>query len=346
MIKVNKEIIFSYNKRPIIIAEISGNHSGSKSKFLKLITSACLNGADLIKIQTYEAKDITLNKKNNKFKINKVIWKNKYLWDLYKKACTPFEWHYEAFKIAKKFKKILFSSPFSIRGVDFLESFNVLIYKIASFEITDHKLIDYIASKKKPIIISTGMASIEEINRAIKIINKYHNKIIIMHCVSNYPTKLEDTELLKINRLKKKFKKNLIGLSDHTNDIYSSIASIPLGVVAIEKHFKIDKIKTLDSNFSILPEQLKALKENSTMIHKSLRIQKKRNKYININLRRSIFAIQNINKNEKLTKKNIDTFRPNIGIPSENYFNVIGKKTKNRIKKFDAIYFKDLIFKL
>lgn len=343
MIKVNKEIIFSHNKKPIIIAEISGNHGGSKSKFLKLITSACLNGADLIKIQTYEAEDITLNKKNNKFKISKGIWQNKYLWDLYKKACTPFEWHYEAFKIAKKFKKILFSSPFSIRGVDFLESFNVLIYKISSFEITDHKLIDYIASKKKPIIISTGMASIEEINRAIKIINKYHNKIIIMHCVSNYPTKLEDTELSKINKLKKKFKKNLIGLSDHTSDIYSSIASIPLGVVAIEKHYKIDEIKTLDSNFSILPEQLKALKESSTKIHKSLRIQKKGNKYININLRRSIFAIQNINKDEKLTKKNIDTFRPNIGIPSENYFNVIGKKTKNRIKKFDAIYFKDLI---
>jgi Sialic acid synthase len=164
-----------------------------------------------LKIQTYEPKDITFYKKNRNFKIKKGIWKNKYLWDLYKRACTPFKWHYEAFKIAKKFKKILFSSPFSIRAVDFLESFNVPIYKIASFEITDHKLIDYIASKKKPIIISTGMASIKEISQALKIIKKYHNKIIIMHCVSNYPTKLEDTELSNIISLKKIFKKNLIG---------------------------------------------------------------------------------------------------------------------------------------
>jgi len=343
MIKINKDIIFSYNKRPVVIAEISGNHGGNKNKFLKLIKSAYLNGADLVKIQTYEPKDITLRKKKNSFKIKKGIWKNKYLWDLYEKACTPFEWHDEAFQIAKKFKKILFSSPFSIRAVDFLESFNVPIYKIASFEITDHKLIKYIASKKKPIIISTGMASIKEINKAIQTINKYHNKIIIMHCVSNYPTKLEDTELSNISSLKKIFKNNLVGLSDHTDDIYSSLASVPLNVVAIEKHFKINRKKTLDSNFSILPEQLKSLKQNVILIHKSLNKKNKNNQKININLRRSIFATQNINKNEKLTKKNIDTFRPNIGISSEYFFKIIGKKTRKKIKKFDSIYFKDLI---
>ena len=144
---------FSYKKPPLIIAEISGNHNGNKSRFLKLIEKACKSGADLIKIQTYEPEDITLSKRKKFLKIKKGIWKGKYFFDLYKKACTPYRWHHSAFKIAKKYKKIIFSSPFSIKAVDFLEEFNVPVYKIASFEITDYNLINYIASKKKPIII-------------------------------------------------------------------------------------------------------------------------------------------------------------------------------------------------
>ena len=189
----NYKLGFSYKKPPLIIAEISGNHNGSKLRFLKLVKKACESKADLIKIQTYEPNDITLSSKSSSYKIKKGIWKGKYYFDLYKKACTPYSWHEEAFKIAKKNKKIIFSSPFSIRAVDFLEKLNVPIYKLASFEITDLNLINYIASKNKPIIISTGMASINEIRRAIKIIEKHHNKIIILHCISNYPTKLKDT---------------------------------------------------------------------------------------------------------------------------------------------------------
>ena len=185
--------------------------------------------------------------KNKKFKIKKGIWKDKYLWDLYKQACTPFNWHADAFKIAKKFNKIIFSSPFSLRAVDFLEKFNVPIYKIASFEITDYKLINYVASKNKPIIISTGMASLKEVKNAIRIINKYHNKIIILHCVSGYPTKLKDTNLARIKLLKKKFKKYMIGISDHTDNLTSTIASIPLGIVAIEKHYKFCLLYTSPS---------------------------------------------------------------------------------------------------
>ena len=198
--KITKNnLIFSYKKPPLIVAEISGNHNGSKSRFLRLIEKACKSGADLIKIQTYEPDDITLNSKDNHFKIKDGIWKGKNLFSLYKKACTPYQWHYSAFKIAKKYKKIIFSSPFSVKAVDFLEKLNVPIYKIASFEITDYYLINYIASKKKPIIISTGMATLNEIQNAIKIIEKHHKKIIILHCVSDYPTKVEDTNLYKIN---------------------------------------------------------------------------------------------------------------------------------------------------
>ena len=188
MIEINEKLLFSYKHPPLIIAEISGNHNQNKKKFLKLIDSAFKSGADLVKIQTYEPQDITLNIKNKNFRIKHGIWKNSYLWDLYKKAHTPFKWHKEAFDIAKKNKGIIFSSPFSIRAVDFLEKLNTKLYKIASFEITDLKLINYIASKRKPIILSTGMATINEIKSAIKIINKFHKKIILLHCVSNYPT--------------------------------------------------------------------------------------------------------------------------------------------------------------
>ena len=333
MIKINNKLIFDHNKAPLLIAEISGNHGGNKKKFLRLITSACKNGADLVKIQTYEPKDITLNIKNNNFKIKKGIWKNKYLWDLYKKAHTPYEWHEEANKIAKKYKKILFSSPFSEKAVDFLEKLKMPLYKIASFEITDLKLVNYIASKKKPIIISTGMASLKEVNQAIKEINKYHKKIIILHCVSGYPTDLKDINLKKILILRKRFREYLIGLSDHTNDIYSSVAANSYKPILIEKHFKLDeKDKTTDSSFSITPNKFKKLKiilsELNNKNIKKKNIPEKNSK----KLRRSIFSIKDININEKFSKKNIGTFRPKIGICSSQYFNIIGKKAKKKIK--------------
>lgn len=330
MIEINEKLLFSYKHPPLIIAEISGNHNQNKKKFLKLIDSAFKSGADLVKIQTYEPQDITLNIKNKNFRIKHGIWKNSYLWDLYKKAHTPFKWHKEAFDIAKKNKGIIFSSPFSIRAVDFLEKLNTKLYKIASFEITDLKLINYIASKRKPIILSTGMATINEIKSAIKIINKFHKKIILLHCVSNYPTELKDINLLRINNLKKIFKNYPIGLSDHTNNILSSVAALPLGIVAIEKHFKLgEKDKTPDSKFSITPKKLYELKKTSLEIFKSF----KKNKIGKINkeslaLRRSIFTTKKIKKNEKISSKNIDTFRPKIGLPASDYFKIIGKKAK------------------
>ncbi len=337
-----KNLKFSYKKAPLIVAEISGNHNGNKRRFLKLVHSACKNGADLIKIQSYEVKDITLEKKSKRLKIKKGIWKGKYLNDLYKKACTPFDWHSDAFKIAKKYKKIIFSSPFSVRAVDFLEKLKVPIYKIASFEITDYHLIEYIASKKKPIIISTGMASLNEIKNAIKIIEKYHRKIIILHCVSNYPTNLRDSNLKNITFLKKKFKRYSVGLSDHTNDIYSSIAAIPLGVSLIEKHFNIDDKKTEDSSFSIKPEMLKKLKESSVDIFKSININSKiKLSKKNIKFRRSLFAKKRIKKNEKFSKENIISLRPKIGVCSSNYFKILGKISKKNINKDSPIFSND-----
>jgi len=334
---MSKKILSFNYKKPFLIAEISGNHNQSKKRFLKLIDVAFKNGADLVKIQTYEPEDITLNIKNKAFKISKGLWKNKYLWDLYKKAHTPFKWHKSAFEIAKRHKKILFSSPFSKRGVDLLEKFKVKLYKIASFEITDLKLINYIASKKKPIIISTGMSTEKEIQRAIKEIKKFHNKIIILHCVSNYPTNLKDVNLSRINKLKKKFKNFKIGISDHTDDIFSSIASYGFGVVIIEKHFNLDKKKTTDSSFSINTKQLKKLSD----ILKDLSISSNVKNQVNgnmIKLRRSIYASKDIKKNETFNSKNIDTYRPKLGLCASKYFNIIGKKSKKNIKKGSPIF--------
>ncbi len=342
--KITNNLSFNFNERPKIIAEVSGNHEGSKKKFLKLIKSAFENGADIVKIQTYEPKDITLKNNNNEFYVKKGIWKNKHLWDLYSDACTPFSWHKDAFRLAKNLNKIIFSSPFSLRGVDLLEKLNVKIYKIASFEITDLKLIRYIASKKKPIIISTGMATKNEINRAIKEIRKFHKKIIIMHCVSDYPTKLVNTNLKNIKRLRKYYKNNLIGLSDHTKDITSSLVSIPLGVVAIEKHFKLNSnSKSHDSSFSITPSQLKNLRDISEQVFLSVNSKFKKTDLTNKKLRRSIFSTKKISKGELLTSQNIDTFRPKIGIDASKYFDTLGKTAKKFIKANSPIKANDII---
>lgn len=340
---ISKKFKFT-EKKPLLIAEISANHCGNKKKFLSLISSAIDSGADLVKIQTYEPQDITINEKKDYLKIKKGLWKNKYLWDLYKEAQTPFSWHREAFNIAKKRKKIIFSSPFSIRAVDFLEELNTPIYKISSFEITDLKLINYIASKMKPIIISTGMSSLSEIKRAIKMINKFHNKVIIMHCVSKYPTKLKDSCLGNILSLKKTFKKNLIGISDHTQGIYSSIASLPLGVVAIEKHFRLDEIKkSADYDFSLTPQIFKDLRKTVDDISQSLRKKDNNNlNNYNVKFRRSIFASKDIKKGEIINDMNITILRPNIGISAENYFNILEKKTLRKIKKNSPIFKEDL----
>lgn len=345
-IKINNKLTFSNHNYPLIVAEISANHCGNKNKFLNLIKLAHKNGADLIKIQTYEANDIVLNLKTNVYKINKGIWKNKSMWDLYNEAQTPYKWHKSAFKLANKIGATLFSTPFSIKAVKFLEKQKVRLYKIASLENTDFKLIDTIARTNKPIIISTGASTIKEIKHALKIINNYHNKVIILHCVSEYPTLPKHANLARINLLKNEFKKNLIGLSDHTDSIDTSLASIPFGVVTIEKHFKdTKKNKSVDSKFSITPRELKLLKEKSLIFYNSTKIQNKGKiqKDISSNKnKRSLYALKDIKKNERINDKNIISLRPKIGIGSEFYFKILGKKVIRNISKNNPIFLKDL----
>tara|TARA_X000000950_G_C13889520_1_gene650271 strand:+ start:1082 stop:2122 length:1041 start_codon:yes stop_codon:yes gene_type:complete len=325
------------NNSPILIAEISGNHCGKKSLFLKHIISAAKSGADLIKIQTYEPQDITINSRSKKFFINSGTWKGMRLWDIYKKAHTPFEWHKDAFALSKKMGVELFSSPFSIRAVDLLEKFNVKLYKIASFEITDLKLIDYVASKRKPIIISTGMATNKEIVEAISTIKKYHNKIILLYCVSGYPAKEKDVNLINLKNLKKKYGQYIVGLSDHTEEIQTSLTAVALGAEIIEKHYIISKkLNSLDKKFSINPLQMRELKEKTQSIYDSMgKIQNgpKKVEKNSLKIRRSLFAIKDIKKGEKFSKFNVGTFRPIVGLPANFYFKILGKISKKNIKK-------------
>ena len=248
-IKINKNLSFSDNGPPLVIAEVSANHGGSKKKFLQHIVEAKKNGADLVKIQTYEPQDMVINKD---YKIKRGLWKNKNLYKLYSKAQTPFDWHKDAFKIAKKNKIELFSTPFSIRAFKFLNKFKPNLYKIASFEITDLRLINEIAKTKKPIILSTGLANKNEIIDAIKIIKKYHSKIVILHCISGYPTPIEEMNIQNISYLKKLTKINFTGLSDHSIGTEAAELSCFLNCCAIEKHFILNKkINSPDSKFSI-----------------------------------------------------------------------------------------------
>ena len=341
-IKINKNIYFDYKKRPIVIAEISGNHAGSKKRFLELILAASKNGADLVKIQTYEPDDITL--KNSTFKIKHGIWKGKKLWDLYKKACTPYEWHHEAFRLAKKYKINLFSTPFSIKALNFLEKKGVSLYKVSSFEITDLNLINEIAKTKKPIILSTGLSTIKEIKESLAVINKYHNKVIILHCVSEYPTKLINSNINRIKELKKIFKKNMIGLSDHTDGVLSSLCATTLGIVAIEKHMKLKKKdKSEDSKFSILPKEINKIRNLSEEIFKSS-FQKNKIKINKENLyfRRSIYANKDLDKNKKINRDDLKTLRPKIGISASFFNQLINKKLKKNMNKNEPIFWKDI----
>lgn len=343
MIKINKNLIFSKNKRPVIIAEISANHCGSKKLFLNLIKQAHKSGADAVKIQTYEPQDITLESNDNNYKIKKGIWKNKFLWRLYQKTQTPFNWHDEAFALAKKLKINLFSTPFSLRSVDLLEKHKVKFYKIASLENNDFMLIEKIAKTRKPIIISTGASNINEIRNSLKLINKYHNKVIILHCVTEYPTSNKNANLNRVKTLQEVFKNNLIGISDHTNDIDTSLAAVPLGVVAIEKHFKFDKKNSLDSKFSINSKKLIKLRKKSEIYFDALgtsKLENKSNEFFQH--KRSLFAKKDIKENELLNSRNVISLRPKIGISASKINIVFKKRSKKKILKNSPIFFKDI----
>tara|TARA_A100001015_G_scaffold306072_1_gene399774 strand:+ start:2475 stop:3512 length:1038 start_codon:yes stop_codon:yes gene_type:complete len=345
---MKREKNFFKKKTPIIIAEMSGNHNGSLKKALNIVREASKAGADAIKLQTYTADTITLNSKSRDFIIHdkKSLWKKERLYNLYKKAHTPWSWHKKIYDLANKLNLVCFSSPFDETAVDFLEKLNTPFYKIASFEITHIPLIKKVALTKKPMIISTGLASKKEIKEAIQTAKKFGcPKIILLKCTSAYPANIADTHILTIRDLKKTFKCE-VGFSDHTLGIGAPLAAISHGAKIIEKHFTISKLdKGVDSAFSMDARELSLLVTEAKRAYLSLgKVNYKlssseKNSKI---FRRSIYAKRNIKKGENFTPQNIKVVRPSYGLSPKYYFKLLGKKSKRKIKKATRILFNDL----
>ena len=329
------------SNEPYIIAELSANHCGSIELAKKTIKSAKENGADAIKIQTYTANSMTLDCDKDDFLIKEGNWKGYKLHDLYSEASTPYEWHKELFEFAKKSKITIFSTPFDEEAVDLLDELNVPAFKIASFEIVDLPLIKYVAKKNKPILLSTGMASKDEINDAIYIAKKYGSgDILLFHCVSDYPASTEDSNIKMIKTFKEKYKIE-VGLSDHTINNTAALAAVSLGAVAIEKHFIYSKkYKGPDSSFSIEPKQLKELKLTTTECWKALGsgdFKRPTSESKNIIFRRSLYFVEDIKSGDVITKKNIRRLRPGYGISPKFLDQIINKKLKKSVERGDRV---------
>lgn len=319
-----------------VIAEISGNHNQSFEKAKELVKKACESGADAVKIQTYTPDTLTIDCKNQWFqvKVNEA-WKGKTLYDLYKTAYTPWEWQERLKKIAESCGKIFFSTAYDETAVDFLEKMKVPAYKVASFEINDLELLKKIAKTKKPVIISRGMASLDELKSAISTLKKNGTKqIAILHCVSSYPAKPEEMNLATISDIRKKFRL-ISGLSDHSLAPSVAAASVALGASIIEKHFTLKRADGgPDASFSLEPEEFKDLVESVRQVEKAVGkvyYGAGKGESENIIFRRSLFVVKDIKKGEKFTRENVRSIRPGYGIAPKFLKKVIGKKAKNDI---------------
>ena len=324
-------------KTPFFIAEISANHNGSLFHAKKLIEIAKKYGADAVKLQTYTPDTLTIKSNKPDFKIRGGLWNGKTLWDLYEKAQTPFEWHKELFDWAKKLKIICFSTPFDETAVDLLESLECPFYKVASFEMNHIPLIKKISQTKKPIIISTGMANLKEIDLAYKTAkNNGAKEIILLYCVSNYPSKISDFNFNNIRILKERYKCK-VGFSDHSTDNKVVAAAVAAGAEVIEKHIALeDQKKGFDLAFSLKGKEIKSyaqvIKETFLMLGKNFFFRNKSENQ-SLKLRRSIYAISNIKKGEKFSKKNIRVIRPGFGIQPIYFEKLLGKKCPIDIKR-------------
>jgi N-acetylneuraminate synthase len=311
---------------PFIVAELSGNHCGSLMHALELIDIAASIGADAVKIQTYTADTITLDSDREEFMIEEGIWAGTKLHDLYSQAYTPWEWHKALFDRAEMHDLVMFSSPFDTSAVDFLEDLGCPAYKIASFELTDLYLIEYVASKGKPIIMSTGLATFEEIAEAVDTVLSSGNcQLALLHCVSGYPTPIEDSNLRTLLDLKKRFKV-VVGLSDHSLTTTTGTVSVALGGSIIEKHLvKSRKSNAIDKDFSLEPNEFKILIQNCKSAFRSLGsvgYDLKKSEVGGRHFRRSLYASQFIAKGEEFTNENVKSVRPAMGL-STKYFNKV-----------------------
>jgi pseudaminic acid synthase len=332
---------FKLNKgKTFIIAELSANHGHDIEIAKETIRAAKRAGADAIKLQTYTADTITLDCNKDDFIIKGTIWEGQKLYDLYKEAFLPWEWHAELFEVAKQEELVCFSSPFDKTAVDFLEKLKVPAYKIASFEITDIPLIEYTASKGKPMIISTGIATDTDIQLAVDTCRKVgNNDIILLKTSSQYPAIIEDANLKMIPDLAQKFNV-LSGLSDHTTGELIPIIATTLGAVVIEKHFILDKkIGGPDASFSLdeneFKQMVKAVRNTEKALGEidySLSEKAKKSKIF----ARSLYVVKDIKAGEIISTENVRSIRPGYGLHPKFLNDIIGKRAKIELKKGEA----------
>ena len=329
-----------------IIAEMSANHAGSIERALEMIHVAKEAGADCIKIQTYTPDTMTIDCHNEYFNIEKGTWEGENLYSLYQKAYTPWEWHKQLRDEAAKVGIDFLSTPFDNTSVDFLEELGMSFYKIASFELVDIPLLEYIASKNKPIIMSTGMGSIEEITEAVDAIYSTGNRqLALMKCSSAYPAKSEEMNLSTICDMKKRFDIP-VGLSDHSMGAFSAATAVALGANIIEKHFCISRaIKNPDSTFSMEPDEFRDMVAQVREVEKAMgkvSYGVSKQEETNACFRRSLFVVKDIAAGEKLTPENIRSIRPAYGLRPKYYKEVLGKVAKHEIKRGTPLSFEDI----
>lgn len=339
---------FDFNDNKVfIVAELSANHGSSIDVAIETIKAAKRAGADAIKLQTFTADSITLESDNDDFLIKNSIWENRTLHDLYSEACTPYEWHHKLFKIAKDEGLVCFSSPFDYEAVDFLESLDAPAYKIASMEISDIPLIEYVASKQKPIIISTGVATYDEILKALNACHKFNNNnIILLQCTSSYPAPFDEANLIMIQDFVRQFK-IISGLSDHTLGSLAPVVATALGAKLIEKHFILDKsIGGPDASFSMDESEFKLMVDdirNTELLIGKIDYNLTSKQIESRVYMRSLYVSEDIKKGDFITKNNIKSVRPAYGLPPQFYYEVLGKKVSKDVFKGDRLDFSFII---
>lgn len=337
------------NTKPFIIAEMSGNHNQSLDRALEIVEAAAASGAHALKIQTYTADTLTLNVDSPDFIISdsESLWKDKKLYDLYNEAYTPWEWHKPIFNRAKELGMIAFSTPFDETAVDFLEKLEVPLYKIASFENTDLPLIKKVAATGKPMIVSTGMATLAELDELVRTAKEAGCKdLVLLKCTSTYPATPENTNILTISHMKQLFENVQIGLSDHTLGIGVAVASVALGATVIEKHFTLNREEGgVDAAFSMEPAEMKALVEETERawlaIGKVTYGPTEKEK-ASLKFRRSIYVSKDIKVGEKFTKENIKIVRPGYGLEPKYFDYVLNKKARKDYIVGSPLKFEDL----
>lgn len=330
-----------------IIAELSANHNGSLAVAIETIRAAKKTGADAIKLQTYTPDTLTIDCDKDYFQINSgTLWDGKTLYQLYQEAYTPWEWHQELFAVAQEEGLICFSSPFDASAVDFLESLNTPAYKIASFEIQDIPLIEYAASKGKPMIISTGIADENDIGLAVETCKKTGNEnIVLLKCTSSYPAPLELANLRTIPDLKQRFDVE-VGFSDHTHGSLAPAVAVSLGACVVEKHFILDKsLGGPDADFSLdkaeFTDMVNHVRNTESLLGKvSYQISSK--VLQNKKFTRSIFVTKNVKKGEKITRENIRVIRPGYGLHPKNFNDILNREFSQDIERGQPLSF-DLI---